>query len=57
MELELRIAMSAVRPRKNIFTAGPQAHPCLLNLKKKMYFEAFSLSYTTNKFLSKMLKI
>jgi hypothetical protein len=37
MELELRIAMSTVRPRKNIFTAGPQAHPCLLNKKKYVF--------------------
>jgi len=53
MELELRIAMSTVRLRKNIFAAGPQAHPCLLK-KKQIYFETFSLTYTTNKFLSKM---
>jgi hypothetical protein len=55
MELELRIAMSEVRPRKNNFAAVPQADACLLNLKN--IFEAFSLTYTTNKFLSEMLKI
>jgi hypothetical protein len=36
MELELRIAMSAVRPRKNIFAAGPQAHPISFKLKKNI---------------------
>jgi len=38
MELEMRIAISAVGPRKNILAAGLQAHPCLLNLKKYIFF-------------------
>jgi hypothetical protein len=33
VELELRIALSGIRPGNNILAAGREAHPCLLKVK------------------------
>jgi hypothetical protein len=46
MELELRVAMSGVRPRKNILAAGPQSQESFLkqtvflfSVSKLIYYE------------------